>query len=528
MPINAFTPNPEEPFLPPPGLDRLPPFQLERPVFSDLRWGPAHVRVLIMSDGSSYGEADGFGLGIVLADAFDPAHPDHPDYVRFEFTKAHRTTAAGVSAGYANFHFTAGSLDDSDELWLFGYTPGAPYLSAAEIAVIEAFMDRGGGVLAMGDHQDLGLGLCGGIKRVRSMRKWWFDSPPPPAGMQRAPDTIDLSRNDTVQAPTLGGNVNAGDQGDATPQPIYPNYRYRWTYWRPLSRVKFPHPVLCGPRGAIRVMADHQHEGDCIMPDPAFAGEYPGGVPVEIVARGRNVVGRGSGANQITDPRAFGLIGAWDGHQPGADQGRVLVDSTWHHWFNINLTGLRAENGTEYKDVLAYFRNCAIWLAPKDEQARMRRAGTLITLLTPRLIEEAVTWRELLPTRFYPIGVFARDALGRIAPQCQSAAWFFDLVAPLLPDRLHRMFDADVLEKAVRLERLEGRTAALVADAAATTLYGGAINAIAVELNKYGLDKMGEMHERLDEIARSGAKAAMRQVNEELAEAAKVLQTLAR
>lgn len=26
----------------------------------------------------------------------------------------------------------------------------------------------------------------------------------------------------------------------------------------------------------------------------------------------------------------------------GVDVGRILADSTWHHWFDINLTGIAA------------------------------------------------------------------------------------------------------------------------------------------------------------------------------------------
>jgi hypothetical protein len=477
------------------------PFEL--PVWSDIKWKPAQIKILIVSDGSSYSTSDGFSLGLALQDAFDPLQSDHPAYARFNFTKAHRTTTDGVTPGFENFQFKAGSLDGFDEIWLFGVTSGNPYLSPTEVATIETFMDAGGGVLAMGDHEDLGLGLCGGIKRIRSMRKWWFQSPPPPNGMLQAPDNTDLTRNDTTQPPL------PGLENDAIPQPIYPNYRYTYPFWR--LRQKYPHPLLCGPRGAITVLPDHPHEGDCIIPNPLFAKEYPGGVPVEIIAQGRNVVGREKGGYVITTPREFGLIGVWDGHNPGAKQGRVVVDATWHHWFNYNLVGLKAENGNEYKDILAYFRNVAIWLAPKPKQAAMRRSAQRVMLLIPSMVETMMTLNDFQPDRFYQIGLSARDALGKVAPQCQSAAWFSEICSPFLSKNMVKMAQADLAADA----RNQMEVAAI--ETFATTIFGGVVNAISIEINKRGLEKLDSWDKELDSIAETGGRfgieAATKQLN---------------
>ncbi|HJL16882.1 MAG TPA: hypothetical protein RMH99_14555 [Sandaracinaceae bacterium LLY-WYZ-13_1] len=528
MPGNDyFTPNPLDPREPRVPLER--PFRRgwERPFVRELRWGPAKIRILIVSDGSSYDENASFGLGIALADAFDPAHPDHPDYARFEITKAHRGTTSGATPGFEDFEFSEGSLEEFDEVWLFGVSTSAPYLGAAEVKVLEDFMDAGGGVLAMGDHEDLGLGLCGGVKRVRSMRKWWFQNPAPPAGMAVAPDSTDLTRNDTVHAATPGGDVNLGSQGDDRPQTIYPNYRYRWPHWRPFGLAKYPHPVLCGPRGVITVMPDHAHEGDCIVPDPSFAEEYPGNEAVEVVARGRNVVGRTKGGYTITEPREFGLIGAWDGHESGADAGRVLVDATWHHWFNINLFGLRAENGTEYADILAYYRNCAVWLAPPAQQHRMRRAGTLISLLIPSLVEHTITWKKLEPERFYRIGTYAKDALGRVAPQCQSAAWFQATIERYLPGGLKRALDPERLEK-LPPDDIRRRALALGAEHVTTAVFGGAMNAVAAQIHERGFGKLDGLHDDIDDLAARGAKVALEQTGRSLERACEQLSALAR
>ena len=519
-PSSAFDiPNPfEPPRIPDRFLD--PRLRWEIPVWPNLRWGPAQIKVLVVCDGNSYDTVAGFSLGLALQDAFDPAHPEHPSYARFTFTKAHRGTEATATPGFDNFLFTAGSLDGFDELWLFGFLWSAPYLitdpnrNLNEPAEIHAFMDRGGGVLAMGDHDDLGLGLCGGIKRVRSMRKWWSSSPPPPAGMLRAPDSTDLTRNDTQQLPS-------NDERDSVPQPIYPNYRYTTPFWRPWwKHQKYPHPILCGPRGPITVMPDHPHEGDCILPSATNAAEFTGGVPVEVIARGRNVIGRIKGTYEITDDREFGLLGVWDGHQPAANQGRIVVDSTWHHWFNMNLIGLRAAGGNNYLDILAFFRNCAIWLAPKGQQAAMRRAGQRILLLTPTMVETLPSLSEFRPERFYQLGVEARNALGRIAPQCQSAAWFFDIVSPFMPASAMKLALND------RFEGVHNLVEAAALDALATTVFGGIVNAVGQRMNEHGLEDLEGWDEELEKASAEGAKRALEVATKQLTRSQRTLKSL--
>lgn len=522
MPFGDFEiPNPEDPFgLPPlPREWRYPPFKWEKPVWPHLRWPPARIKILVVTDGCYYvaNEADGdpvgFSLSIALNDAFDITHPEHPSYARFQFTKAVHQQGANAAyqadAGFESITFTDALLDDFDEVWLFGVLTGAPYLSAGEVAAVEKFMDNGGGVLAMGDHENLGLGLCGGIKRIRSMRKWWYFGAIPP-GMLQAPDGVNLTRNDTVHAPLPNTDVNAGQQYDATPQTIFPRYNYAWNYWKPYRRVKYPHPILCGPRGAIKVMPDHQHEGDCIMPDPSFASEYPGGVAVEIVADGRNVVGRTksnfAGTFTVSDPRPFGLLGVWDGHNSAANKGRVVVDSTWHHWFNINLYGLQAENGNEYKDILAYFRNVAIWLAPKTRQTEMWRAGTRIFFLTPTMFEHFLTLDHFRPELFYPLGIHARDALGKIAPQCQSATWWHLWVELALPVASLKTIQKSLAE--ADNDPLEEAAVQVVI----ATAVGGAINGMAVAMHKRGLDSDKPMGDELDKAATEGGRMALKTI----------------
>ena len=94
----------------------------------------------------------------------------------------------------------------------------------------------------------------------------------------------------------------------------------------------------CAARlGPINFLPDHMHEGNCEVPSDlgnsfAFDGEnfteYPEKnghqqIP-EVIA---------TATNNVTSSQ-FGVLCAYDGH--AVDVGRVAVDATWHHWFNIN------------------------------------------------------------------------------------------------------------------------------------------------------------------------------------------------
>ncbi|WP_133901136.1 hypothetical protein [Actinophytocola oryzae] len=265
-------------------------------------------------------------------------------------------------------------------------------LTEPELRAVAQFMDGGGGVFATGDHEDLGASMCGGVPRVRSMRKWHWPRPGP-NGEPVAPSIGGPDRLDTLSAghdPLFQLN----DQSDDIPQTITPRM-YATSSSPKWAHQAYPHPLLCGPRGVIRVLPDHPHEGECYVPDDlaktfTYDGydvtEYPGGVAPEIVAWS-TVAARP--ADQ--DPRkgrlnatTFGAIGAYDGHLAGV--GRVAVDATWHHFFNVNLVGdplapedpiksvgfAASESGrAALADIRSYYRNLAVWLARPVSQRTM-------------------------------------------------------------------------------------------------------------------------------------------------------------
>jgi hypothetical protein len=140
---------------------------------------------------------------------------------------------------------------------------------------------------------------------------------------------------------------------------------------------------------------------------------------------------------RIKDPAAtkhgqeIGLASAYDGHS--VEVGRILADSTWHHWFDINLTGIQplpspyagfddtSAGQAALKQIDAYFLNCGVWLAPPDRQAAMRKFGWWLILWTDRIVElgkDVPIWR---------LGEEAIDALGRRASRCTVSEWILNV-----------------------------------------------------------------------------------------------------
>lgn len=401
---------------------------------------PCRVRILMVTDsGGSFGVAN-FGLRALLDALAVPPGP----WVRFDVTTANRR--ADPTADLQNFRFDGTDLSDYDEIWMFAVERAGSEISDSEVRAIAQFMDNGGGIFATGDHEDLGVAMCGRVPRVRSMRKWYWPSPGP-NGEPVAPAVGGPDRYDTL---SVGGDpgIQFDDQSDDVPQRIRPRLYWSWA-WNPYFHRAYPHPLLCGPRGAIRVLPDHPHEGECYEPadlsatftfDGYAVTEYPGGVAPEVVAwsqvQGRQV----DGNKGVLNGRSFGAIGAYDGHRAGV--GRVAVDATWHHFFNINLVGelgnphpvkgvgfdASTTGHAAYEDIKAYFRNIAVWLARDSNQQCMwwralwwtRWHHRLAMDLRPPFLRsaDAPDLGELLR-----LGSEARDTLGRSASHCAVRYW---------------------------------------------------------------------------------------------------------
>jgi len=302
------------------------------------------------------------------------------------------------------------------------------------------------------------------------MRRWYHPNPGPD-GEPVAPDQSGSGRHDTL--------VDAGSQTDAFPQKIRPRYYNRFVGGSSIfsKLVRYPHPLLCGSSGPLTYLPDHMHEGHCEVPSDLTASftfdgvefdEYPekngARLAPEVIAWATNTVTNDE----------FGVVAAYDGHR--ADVGRVVVDATWHHWFNINV--LPYKNASDpahasyepsvvpkFEAMKEYWRNVAVWLAKPTIQTCIRNGGWIRVIGYPDI---AITYRKLDSIRdlnkyYWQLGSFAKDALGKSASQCQRIIWLWKLLQPVEEPNLLFPFksDPDSIDPVIDFDFTELETVAL-------------------------------------------------------------------
>lgn len=407
----------------------------------------AVIRVLVvLDDGIQYSDGGGFGVGRFVRLLRETTL----GCTRFAVDIASRNGAVFADQGsggaghlrYRGFRFDSqvGAekvLHRYDEAFLFGFQPGnnpggsdadISVISAAERAVLSAWMDAGHGVFATGDHHYLGANLCSGVPRVRSMRRWTLaDGVPPIGGVTR----LDTNQPDTPGELAGTDIIPISAEGDATPQPI------TWTavssYRVGIIEYRRPHEILCHPKhGPIDVMPDHPHEGMCftpaeIMSNPARAADFPGSELPRIIARGRVVADPPvQHAKGDVNPRTIQMISAYDGWKEKV--GRVVVDSTWHHWFNLNLVGLESAGGDNWEKVSRYFVNVAKWIAPKGAYRSRCWWEVLYAHFDYPGIEEFHAKASVLE-----LGNSLRNTLVRVHGACTVRQLAFDSICDIAP-----------------------------------------------------------------------------------------------
>ena len=237
------------------------------------------------------------------------------------------------------------SLDqtDFDELWLFALDTGDG-LAPEDCAGITRFRQRGGGILATRDHQDMGSSLCtlGGVGRAH----FFQTKNPDPDVSRRVPDDRGTP---TISWP----NYHSGDNGDF--QRIVP--------------VEPLHELLrdpSSPSGAVEFFPAHPHEGAVGVPD--------GEETARVVAQGQSLSTR----------RPFNLVVAFDRTRDahGNRLGRGIAESSFHHFadYNWDLSkgapsfvtepvgdGMR-KTPAALASIRRYVRNAAFWLAPENDR----------------------------------------------------------------------------------------------------------------------------------------------------------------
>jgi hypothetical protein len=227
-----------------------------------------------------------------------------------------------------------------DELWLFAVDAGDG-LSVKDCEAVTRFRQRGGGILATRDHQDLGSSICniGGIGAAHFFHSHHVD----PDESRRAPDDQDTP---SISWP----NYHSGRNGD----------------YQRVTAVEPVHELLrnsSSPSGLLEFFPAHPHEG---------------GVGVPQAERHARVIA--TGVSQATG-RPFNLVVAFESGQDkhGNNLGRGVAESSFHHFVDYNWdvergcpSGVLEQPGDGIKreqkklaDVKTYVRNLAVWLSPR-------------------------------------------------------------------------------------------------------------------------------------------------------------------
>jgi hypothetical protein len=276
-------------------------------------------------------------------------------------------------------------LEQFDEIWFFGFLQtntletSENELNNDEVNNLRDWMDAGGGVFVTGDHSipdvrlcpddernqdhqtylNIGRALGHRIPRAGQLRVWKG----PPTSVARG---LPLEKRDNFN--TLVGDVGDLDEADflqtdeTAQELIFPAqipHKLFWLFFNPDKSIT---PVTKFP--------DHMHEGRLQVPD-VLDGDWPAASPKpSVVAFGRD-------NRPFKEKRVHPLVSAYDGHQvAGRCQteplGRIVADSSFHHYVNINLLGFKRDvcgnplPSSPLDEIAQYFANLTLWLAPQS------------------------------------------------------------------------------------------------------------------------------------------------------------------
>ncbi|HEY0367048.1 MAG TPA: hypothetical protein VGC73_11290 [Pyrinomonadaceae bacterium] len=304
----------------------------------------------------------------------------HIDLINRHFDQEANTKA------HAKNKLTKTFLEPYHEIWFFGFRmkdlpeSGEPEneLTEPEIDDLEEWM-KTGGVLISGDHanQDtslpegeerknhanyLGLGRALGIGVPRAGRLRLWKGPPtaeeeddkkPIAdrdnhNTQEGSDLIDLleHQSDAVPQHMLLAMRSLPDDDKGRPQ-VAPHRLFWWYFDKQ------------GKRFVVTKLPDHMHEGQLDQPTAFPPKEWPGTSRPQVIAWG---------IDKRFDLKFYGLLSAYEG---GSDAGRIVADTSWHHFFNINLKGFPRDAagnpppGSDLDQIAQFYANLALWLAPR-------------------------------------------------------------------------------------------------------------------------------------------------------------------
>lgn len=274
-----------------------------------------------------------------------------------------------------------GLLQANQEKISFGVLRSGPEseLNEGEVLYLQRWMEVegddavGGGVLMAGDHghprpdgvipgqnprcpdnssdecflgRGRAIGRC--VPRAGQLRQW--EGKP----TNRSKDSFNTEspgfETDRIPQELILRNVNAVGDPDPNGQP-HPLFRYK-------------------PGSQIDVLPDHQHEGTVIKPKSFDPDVWRGKARPHVVARGIDK----------RHSKLLDLVMTYNGDLAVTDDlagvGRIVADTSWHHYFNVNLRKFRhpAPEGSAGDKIGQFYGNLAIWLCPRSKRYEMARA----------------------------------------------------------------------------------------------------------------------------------------------------------
>jgi hypothetical protein len=287
-------------------------------------------------------------------------------------------------------------LEPYHQVWVFGVYQskfdgkfsedfGGPdnELNEGEIEALKKHMQKRG-VLIAGDHSDmppgkdkadikeflcLGKALGGAIPRAGELRKWVGE-----------PTAAFTSSFNTLAVTALFNDTKDGADSDDVPQKLL---------LEPLNEMLPHHPIMGGKDQKdndrpINIFPDHIHEGEVTLPGKLGDDWPPLGVPSKEKPS-PVVIARGCDKRSC---RSRPVLAVYDPPE-SLNAGRIVADSTWHHYFDINLQGLKAAGEQSAFFLLKqYYRHVAFFLAPLEIRQEVSRAILDWTLRQPEVWEE--------------------------------------------------------------------------------------------------------------------------------------------
>jgi hypothetical protein len=349
-----------------------------------------------------------------------------------------------------------------DEVWFFGtfqatrkkfisdVIRGGPEseLGKTEVEVLREWMSvgskphmKGGGVLMTGDHNQtliegtlpadenplcpecgrrakfFGLGRALGrcVPRAGRLRKW------------EGKPTNDPKDSFNTQVPNAGFDIESQIlQLDANPQQLL---LLSFNAKGKPAVTGLPHPIFFYRAGRrIQFFPDHVHEGAIVLPNEKefeILEEWPRSSFVQPRPR---VVARGIDKRSCS---LLDLVAAYNGDC--AAVGRVVADSTWHHYIGVNLTSFPQPStpNTPADQIGQFYGNLAIWLAPRRKRFEMARAMFKWLANHPVMMEE-------IGGDPVNIGRAAYATLTQVASPCEIS----EVLDATVPDYFRERYEA--------------------------------------------------------------------------------------